>query len=437
MTIEKIVPVSLDMFVQGAENRSARTNRQLAHLMGDYFGRGRLHLYRGIRSGCVLTLTEDTAIKINEYVFSQISETFDLPPRSDPQEFYVQQQKQARGVIGYVGNLLPEAAKDLELKDEIAYYSDRPSDVFELLSKPPDKIDPALAYELQRHLLLAHISGFINARTLNGRLTTSLAKIQKHFNQSLYEGLEGAGERFILGSIHDDVTNEVVDFPGENKRVPSTAHLKQVPFTVRRISGIGLVATSPRKKDDENAVIKALSEACDNGGIIDIKSIQDGMGMMYVLMNNNMPEEQQDEQLEYLVSRVVGELQSSPLKIKETRREDHVDANRGQSPDIKFKRLIVDFEGEFVPPLEMMFYNAKDYLNSRLEVGQRDPKTGLFMGQAYELYRLRRIYPVLSILFPSAIYDRDPVRRLDLHRIVVKRSYTMAQELRGSYREAA
>lgn len=437
MTPEKIVPVSLEMFIPEAGKRSTRTNRQLAHLMGDYFGRGRLHLYKGIRSGGALTLTGDTAIEINEYVFRQISETFNLPPRSDPQEFYMQQQKQARGVVGYVCQLLPEAAKDLELKDEIAYYSDRPSDVFELLSKPPDKIDSTLAYELQRHLLLAHISGFVNARTLNGRLTTSLAMIQKHFNQRLYEGLEGAGERFILESIHDDETNKVVDFPSGNKRIPPTAHLKQVPFTVRRIRGIGLVATSPRKKDDENAVVKALSEACDNGGVIDINSIQDGMGMMYVLMNNNLSEKQQDEQLEYLVGRVVGELQSSPLRIKKIRREDHVDADRGQSPDIQFKRLIIDFEGESTPPLEMIFYNVKDYLNSRLEVGERNPETGLFMGQAYDLYALRRMYPVLPVLFPSEIYDRDPVRRLDLHRIVAKRSQMKAQELRSSYREAA
>lgn len=415
---EIITQVSLEMFRPIAQERTSVINRQLLHLMGNFFGRKRLHVHLGIKTG--VALPEEEPEVVDRHVFGSIKRIFHLPYQSDPQEFYLQQQKQAIGVVGYIGRILPEIAEELDLKDEIGLLSDSPSDLFELLSKPSLDIDPTLGYEVQRHMLLSVVGGSINARTLNGRLRTVLSSVHKQFNASLFEGPDGAGSSFVSESIHDDETNQVVGFPDQAQRVPPTAHIKRIPFSVRKIPGIGLVYTSPRKKDDDNAVVKSLAKALNNGGVVDINDVEDGIGMMFVLMDNNFSPKE-------LADRIVSVIESGSRNVDRVEDDDKVGTDHGQSPNIQFTRRKIWFK-EVPTPLELMFFNRKDYLDSRLEVGSRNYETGLFEGRAHELFELRRVNDVLPVLFPAEIYG------VDFSHAVVKEMRLKAEELRARYK---
>ncbi len=423
MPEKSLPPINLSMFKPDASERPAIINHQLMHFMARFTGRGRVRFHKDLMLGG--TLPGNMAEEIDRYVFESIKRIYGLPEQTDPQEFFLQQHKQARGVMEYVGRLFPEASAAFELKDEVTYCSDRPSDFFKLVSRPPDKIDPVLAYELQRHVLFAHISGLSNARNLKIRSRSFLAGNQSLLNEQLFEGVEGAGHKVVLESVHDDETNEVIGFRENMESIPPTAHLKRIPVMVRNISGIGEVYTSPRKKDDGNVVIKSLVKAQYDSGVINIDSVQDSIGMMFCLVDSHAS-------VERLSERIVEVFKSGPRRIVNIRRRDDVRADRGQSPRFNFHRLEIQFEG--IPTsFELVVKNAREFIDGELGVGKRDER-GYFDGEAHLLYEARRAGMVLPVIIPKEIYDRDPERPLDLERVVVNRMWHLAQDLRGRYR---
>lgn len=412
------IPITAEMFIPEPEGRSAM---QLTRLMSGFLGRGRLRLCRNMKAGGILS--EDAAKKINIDVLNSLKGIYNLPDSINLQEFYMQQQRQALGVRRYYCEILPEIAQSLEGKDEISILSDRPSDLFRLLFRPPETIDPTLAYEARQHVLLSHIAGMLNARTLNGRLSTVLYDVHRLFNNQLFEGPEGTGKKVFSESFHDDETNEVVGFPNQQDRKPPTAHLKRIPFTVRTIQNLGLVYTSPRKKDDRVATVKCIAKSLESGGTINIDDdIQDGIGLEFVSMDDHMTPEQ-------IAERVGAVIESGSRKVANVQigRKD-VEKDRGQSSEFGFdERLKIWFDG-LPTPLEMTFFTLANYLNSKLEVGVRDPQTGLYLGRAHELYELRRARRVARVLFHG-------IDNLD--EAFINRSKFKAQDLRVRYKIAA
>lgn len=417
---EKITPVTLEMFRPRVEDRSEETNAHIARLLGLFSGRDSLRFYKEMRTGRVLS--DEAVAEIDRYALRSIKKYFHLPEASDPQEFYLQQQKQAIGLIEYYGELLPEEKQNLALKNEISLLSDSPSDLLRLLSRPSETIDPTLAFEAHRHALCLYDLGQMNARTKRGRLRTVLSRVHQIFNEKLFEGPEGAGSKFVLESIHDDETNEVIGFLDEDKPIPPTAHLKRTPLIVRKIPDAGLVYTSPRKKDDRIALVKTIAKSQHNGGVLNIEAdVLDGIGIMIVLLENRMmPEE--------LAQRTVSILKDDPrIRVRKIEVEDETSTDHGQSP--KYKHLCRRIWQEDVPtPIELKFQDRRNYLNSILEVGDRDEDTGLYMGRAHELFELRRANQAARILFPPEIYPQK------LEYAFVKRSVHLARVLRDRYK---
>lgn len=412
-------PTTIEMY-RPAERRSTETNLQMARLLSDIVGRGRLRFCKGIRG----ELSDELAGVINNYVLASVKQRYSLPEESDVQEFYMQQQKLAIAVPEYYGELVPEITKDVELKDEISMLSDRPSDLVRLIFRHPEDIDPTLAYEVQRHILISDLAGQINARTKNGRLRTVLSDVHRLLNERLFEGPEGAGQRIISESFHDDETNQVIGFPDRCTRKPPTAHLKRVPLVVRKIPEVGLVHTSLRKKDDRVAIVKSLAKALGNGGVININGdIQDSIGMIFASMEDHITPAQ-------LADLVVSIIQSGPRKVAKIEPDDQTDNDHGQSSAMSFNaRRKIWFE-DIPTPLEFIFYDRETFLNSRLEVGTRDPETGFYMGRAHSLFEPRRARPTVDVIFPKEIYPTD------FDTPFVNRSRQIAQELREMYKVA-
>lgn len=199
--------VTIEMFKPKTEDRSVEANRGLSRLLDCLSNRGRLRLFLGIRANN-RELTPQESEDIDRGIFESIRNNYDFPDHSDReiQEFYFQQQIHALAAIRYYGEIVPPLAQYVEPKDEISLISSRPSALFRLLSLPPESIDPTLAYEAQRHMLISCIAGMANVRTRNAELREVLYKMHNVFNRELFIGPEGAGTRVELGSMHDNAT---------------------------------------------------------------------------------------------------------------------------------------------------------------------------------------------------------------------------------------
>lgn len=412
--MEKSRPITTEMLLP-AEDQSAKTKWQMTHLLREVLGQGSLRFCRIIQEGGYLS--EDIADGMDKYVFGSVKRRYKLPDPYDPQGFYLQQQMQAIRVVERISERLPEIAKDIELKDEISMLSDRPSDLMRLMFRTSDDIDSTLAYEVQRHVILSAVAGEINARTKNGRLRSVLSEVHRLLDERLFEGSLGAGKRFFLESFHDDDTNTVVGFPDLNQQAPRTAHLKRTPFIARSIKGAGLVITSPRKKDDSVAIEKSLIKAKNNGGLININGdVLDPIGMMFVAMDGYVTPEQLAEQVVLII-------ESGSRKITKIENNDEIEADHGQSSEYRHTRRRIWFEDISVP-VEMIFHSRENYLNSTLEVGTRNPVTGLHQGRAHPLFELRREEQVARILFPSKVYP------VDIETAFINRDRRIIRELR-------
>lgn len=433
MSTETIRPIATEWY--RPEGRSFETNFQLGRVMAGFFGEDAIRLCRGLAAGTTLSKEEAEAMDVRFLESSR--KIYNLPDRVDPQQFYLQQNKGAIEAIQYFGRLVPELAADFELKDEAIRLSERPSDLLELLASQPPNIDPRLAYEVRRHAVLIYQLGMINARTLNVKLQTVLSDVQSILNDKLYEGPLGYGERISWESFHDDETNEVVGFPDHNDRKPLTAHLKRMSFGVRRIRDVGIVYTNDRKKDDTVAIVKSWVKALRNSGTIHMDdAVQDSIGMTFVLMEGDAT----PEQLADLVVSVIKAGIESRIEFNHRRQlpniasvetDDVVDGDHGQACKASFDaRRKIWLEG--IPtPIEVMFSGRETHLNYRLEVGTRNPETGLYEGRGHPLFELRRGREAVRVPFPKEIY---PVDDHILNTAFVSRSKQIAYGLRGMHK---
>ncbi len=421
-------------------DRSLVINVQLGLAIGRFYGKDAISACMNLAPK--MDLPTEVADAINDHFFEASRQIYNLPgSRTFSQSFYMEQHKGAIAVPEYFGKLVPELKASFELKDEIKRFSDRPSDLLRKLSKvPPIEIDPTLAYEVRRHAILLYQLGIINSRSLKGRLLTVLSDIQNLLNQKLFVGPEGHGEDALLQSFHDDESNTVVGFPDRGDRRPLTAHLKALSLVVRRVDGMGVVLTGDRKKDDKVAIIKSWVKALDSGGRVHIdKAVQDSIGMTFTLMDDSVkPEELADLVVSVIQSGVEASLVSKGSRkiprIMEVEKDDFTDADHGQSPQASFKvRRKIWFKG-ITTPVELIFRDRETYLNSELEVGERDPETGLYLGRAHDLFELRRALRVVRVPFPEEVYDRLTDDRL--YNSFVSQSKQVAFRLRSMHKAA-
>lgn len=416
--------IPIEAFNPLSDERGLGNNLNIGRLLGEIAGRGRLRLMKQLRYGKVLSNLE--ASRLDRHAFSAMREHYRLPAEIDIQEFYMQHQKNALAVPGKLADFLPEI-ESWELKDEITMLSDRPSDLFRYLSRPPENIDSTLAYETHRHALLLHISFMLNARTLNGRLRTRLSDVHHTLNRDFFEGKEGSGDRVVRESVHDDETNTSIGLPGDFKSIPATAHIKQVPFTARTLKEGGYVYTSPRKKDDRTAIIKAILKGREKGIISTDVGVLDPVGMIIVALDNRVEAKELAEKAVKIL------IIDDNLDIDEIEDDDETEVDHGQSNAVNFdarKRL---WFTNVPVPVELIFYNLSTYLNSRYEVGERDKNSGLYMGRAHSLFEIRREREVAPIIFPEFVY---PDTGRDSERAFINKSKTEAETLREMHRVA-
>lgn len=433
--VRRIGPITTEGFKPSKEDRSKATNFQLARVVMSFYGGDAIRLGKALTESTTFSI--DEAEIIDDYFWTASSRIYNLPSEMTPQKFYMEQNKEAVEAIKYFGKIVPELAPAFALKDEVTRLSESPSDLFEMLCSVPvdtgamsedelGNVDPdgpktierRLLYETHRHAILHYQLGMVNARTLNGRLQTVLAYVQDLLNDKslgIYEGPKGSGRDTIWDSFHDDETNEVVGFPVNTR--PLIAHLKRITRSTRRVRDIGTVYVDDRKKDDSIALIKCWEKALMNGGAIHLdKSVQDSIGMIFVLMEDTVrPGEFADHVAEVIRNgtekRIEAKHRKQLPRVITIEKDDHVDTDRGQASVPWNARRKIWLE-DISTPIELLFSDRATYLNSQYEVGARNRETGLYMGRAHELFELRRARNAVRLVFPQDIY-----KKLDDHTL--------------------
>lgn len=416
----KIGPIATEWYRPHVESRSFATNFQLGRTIVAHYGETGVNLARRMSGR---TFSKKEAEQIDRFFLRSNREIYRLPTdRTHPQSFYTECKEAAIAAIQYFGQLVPELAEDFEMRGEIVNISDRPSDLLRYLASPvseevdPNKkgaIFPTLAYEAQRHAVLHYQIGIIESRALNAGLSNLLADVQDLLNERLFSGVTGKGDPLALESYHDDQTNRVVGFPDRGSERLLTAHLKRQRITVRNVPEIGPVHKKDREKELGPTIVKTWVKALRNGGVVHIdEALQDSIGMRFVLMDDTIPPQQfADLVISVIKTGIESRLDSNHPralpKIADIQDDPETNTDHGQSTDINFNaRKKIWFEGVSTP-MELIFYDRETFLNSELEVGTQDPKTGLFTGRAHKLFELRRAREVIRIPFPKEVYSID------------------------------
>lgn len=439
MILERLMtPTTIEMFSPAA-TRSVTTNLQLARLRERFFGRDWMSAVQAVTSDSDLPrsmiqqlrdgddLPDKIIREIDKRTLEVIKNFYRLPEGCDPREYYIRQHKDAIQIERHLSVELPELAADLDPKNEMSILSDSPYILMKFLYMSPEKIDPVLAYEAHRRSLLLTICGRNNSMHVNERSLSFLATLLAHFNRFLFEGPLGAGKNIYLKSIHDDETNKVVGFPDEGQQIVPATHLKRIKLTVRSIGGTP-VLTSTRKKNDSRAVWKSIAEAQETGGEITTDPLKDRLGMMIVPMEPGVdPTSVADMVISSMESGV--NFDGNVIRIARIDNERAVGRTRGQAANFAFdERRIIWFEN-FSVPLELAVLSRGNYLDSVLEVGEKDSETQLYTGKSHRLYGLRRDTKVAPTIHPNAVYD------IDFSPFFIKKSEAISKELRGFHRK--
>lgn len=445
MTEAQIGPIAIEGYRPHFEEESFVVNPHLESIAVNHFGETSIAICRKI-AATNTTFSRKETKQINEFFLRSSKEIYHLPDWTHPQSFYMERKKAAIAGIQYFGQLVPELEEDFELRGEIAKLSDRPSDLLRYLTSPVSEdplkrgaISQTLAYEAQRHAVLHYQLGIIESRALNAELCNLLADVQVLLNERLFAGVMGKGDPFIMESYHDDQTNRVVGFPDHGSERLLTAHLKRKRITVRNVPEIGLVHKKDREKELGPTIAKSWVKALNNGGVVHIdEALQDSIGMRFVLMDDTVPPKQfADLVISVIQAGVDARLDSNHpgalSKIVQVEDDPDTDTDHGQSSELNFNaRKKIWFEGVSTP-MELIFYDRETFLNSELEIGTQNSKTGLFMGRAHKLFELRRAREVIRVPFPKEIY---PVDDYILNKAFVNQSKQVAYGRLNMYKAA-
>lgn len=443
----KIGSITTECFRPRSEERAFTTNFHLGRLTLGFFGTDAVALCRKIAATGGIFSDKD-AKRINKYFFDSSRKIYNLPNSTHPQSFYTERSKDAIEAVNYFGELVPELAEDFELKEEISDLedSDRPSDLLRYLASPiaegenspPGFIDQTLAYEAQRHAIILHQLGTIEARAL--KLRNIRSNVQNLLNEKLFMGPEGKGRPFYSESFHDDETNTVVGFPDRGTHQPLTAHLKKRWIKVREVPEVGLIHEKSRRKGIGQTLAKTWVKALHNSGLVHIDdAVQDSIGMRFVLMDDNVPPQQFADLVASIIEAGAKERfeANHPCVLPEIERiedDPETGTDHGQSTALNFNARRKIWFKDIPTPMELIFYDRETYLNSELEVGERSQETGLYKGRGHELFELRRGIEVIRLPFTQEIYKESDDDRIQ--RAFINQSKQKAYGMRNRYRAA-
>lgn len=351
----------------------------------------------------------------NQIVKSNIKELFSLSPNIDVDNFILNQLKTANDVVNYVAKSL--GLSNQQMHDEVNLPDPNIlRSIHEHLNRPD--VDLNLSYQLRRQLLLALISARIYMRNANDKSYEFLSDLQNTLNDNFFYLNPEMGwykgsvkkKRFI--TTHDPISNKVTNIEEVDSERSPSKNEKAVEGRFRRVllgeNQLVDVFSTDRKKGDAESILKAIARV-KHGNIDPMKEIEDSIGKQFVV---NGDRNVRDEVLEKYTNLITDKYDVDRIKVDDPGAMEEHEDDRGQSKDLKFKRVKIYFKGVSAP-YEVICYALTDYINSRLDVGSIGDG-GVSDGQAHALYELRRLQKVAKVLFPEELYGHNIEAQIEL-----------------------
>lgn len=266
------------------------------------------------------------------------------------------------------------------------------------------------SYELLRKMVLALL--LMNLENLRDEfdLYEDLVKLADQIEDEVMEDPRGSGENKKLYVLHDVQTNQVLAVyeSQEQAQVAQMQRLgSKIKVHVHRVRKMILgpdKINSPevmyhfREKSSVRSLVKAIGEGSRTGTINFANGLSDELGLMIVAYGNR------DQVFEQILEFIKSKYQFVELTDKTQLKTDN-----GQSSAINFKRVAVYLHGMSKPPVELVVYDIKDYLNAQDQVAVRNAtgQIDYYQGPAHRLYEQRRTNLVADVIFPESIFPRD------------------------------
>lgn len=354
---------------------------------------------------------------IDTTFFDSISRIYALP-REMSEHFFTESLLLANSVVTQVQRILQLPSTITNLRNEVAFPPNTITELLAQLGKDPKrglkKTSPVLSFETIRQITLSVIAATVLEHTRTNKLLPKLRSINNAITDDLYLGDIGETTQASIYSVHDNDTNELVCVCYTEheamKLLQNNQHVKKTPFSTRPTKLGFPILTDPRKKSDATAVLKAMIKTLATHGETKVDTyemVHDFIGIQFVTFNDREQQQVIDRIMSILTTYGSSSSLGSPTFVAshkiEAKRPDKIE--RGQSSKSTYKRFYVYFPG-IVTPLELLFKTIEEYLNAEYHVGHEQPD-GTYNGASHQMYELRRISKVASILFPETQYGID------------------------------
>lgn len=349
---------------------------------------------------------------VNQYAYQRLENFLGLCCREDNRNetaysaYHSYMQIANQAVYALIDELAPDQKSRFAPKNAIDFIPE-PGEVVKLLSMQKGEIDETFRFEVARQVLLALTAAQLETQTYE--LRKKLSDVQLLVDTKIFNHGQplGSGTDTTVNYFTNTDTNEVVSVSTvSNGNVPPQELVKKsTPIGMRIIPGeIGLVHTDPRFKPDGSAVNKSLREALGehlkgNDGVINAKHLTDAAGMRFIVANEFSSDGKNVTSLIKLFKDVLTKQYGADVCFQE---QENNKGKINQSNKFKARKLYVKFSDGII--LEVMFLGIGDHLNNENRIGEFNPQTNLYDGQAHILYSANRDSQLLPLYLPKKVY---------------------------------
>jgi hypothetical protein len=353
--------------------------------------------------------------RLDEYLIYGLTHAYDLPPDIDPKSFIERKAIEADLIMNeYVDNIFPNNGT-LIRPDEETLKALRLSPSNGLLNDEDQNrrlfiMNPLIQHELRdrRHNYAAkqqEVDYVLSQLVCDPRTETT-----SHFY-----------------STHDTDTLRLLDLSPQ-RPLDNDVLVKEHDFAVAEIPGIGMATTLSRVKRDIVVVEKSVQKALDlkdedyNGGVVDVnKQVRDPVGGIILVDHDANMEEVMWRAYEKMVN-YFGD------RIYRVEEDHKTNTNRGSAlsdeDDTSFLRqqyylheMRGRHPGEKDTPIELIVNCVRRDIIRKFQIGVIDPETGIYNGQAEDMYALRRTQKTAAIFVPQSLQSLVSLELADVAKI--------------------
>ncbi len=392
--------VHIDMFKPNEQGKLAFDG--LIHKM---VGDPASELRRGIEEGRFTRFSVPADLKdaVNLRFYNALPYLTGISGDVNMQRFWAARVEDAIGVHQEVKSKFPNM--DMDILTEVSNPTSDISDTLAVLAAKGHSSLPG--HERKARMLMGLISTEIVAGDMKQDMSGELARIEAVLLERYFTN-EDQTRHYKLHTIHDKGTNTYLPIKVDSQTGEILTKGVQKSFSVQvRDTEGGPVHLFTGLKPRTSGITKAIDRASKNGG--EVKPHED-VTDRYRIALASMDEGVDGQRI---ASNIRGLLSGHYRDVVKFKSDSNTDGYKddGASNRLGWYREKIWFDGVSMP-LELVVFDRASFVNYKVEVGRRDPNTGLFSGNARPLYEPFRMQGLLGVVYPSEgeLYRIDPRR---------------------------